>query len=880
MKAFRFLTTVVLIFLLALSQSHSEEILFHDDFDEGALSPNWQWLDPRDDSILTFSRPGWLEIKATSGNDLQPESNMNAPRLLYAKTVNGDFAIETSISAPKDGKFQSGGLLIWKDANHFLRFERGTWGADTAILQKREQGVFAHVADLFFEKDPTYLRIERRKDNYRAMLSEDGKDWREACSFDFQAGDPLRIGIHAVCMGLDLPPTVTDFDYFKLSRIGDETPYTRQSKTLSEKEAKEKQNSEAEKLLSRAREVLSKTASERQAKNKDIVTDPETGVRFKKKLVDERFDVVRNPYGVSLSPDGRFLYNATEYWVVPTEKGEPFKLLSEFHGDVLGGWSPDMKMFAFFNVAQSSLWVIPVSPDTSRPTGPPKRIVEKIFRAGKGRMGVRWSPDSKWIPFSSDREGNTDIWIASADGRELTRLTDDPLPEVEPRWSPDGKSIVYFKRRPNASEYEMWSIPAKGGSPEKLASTEPFSGVSCSPDGKWLGFRRRKRTEKGMIEEVALLRLSDMREFGLAIPEDVEKPVSWSPDSKQVIFFKTGYDWKSSLRLVNAYGGPWVELGKDQGLVAYEQIWTSDGERIITDGNTDCWWIIPTKGGSPVRLELNPEPKPRKFTFPSFSPDLTKSAYLTEDGILWVFPISIDQAKATGKPVEVGRKLVTKGPCSVSWSPDSKWVAFPCKTDGGMQICIGSTKGEKTRRLVELPGERKDFRGGISWSPDSRHIAYEDKDGIWVIPSSGGEPGHMLESEEIEDHAWSPDGKEIAFIEKSYISVVNVQTGEVRQIVDLKANNLGGENSWDLKWSPDGSRLAFISFRKPRYRAFVVSASGGDLRELAEDDPGDKYYLAWSPDGKKVSYNSDSYFKVRTGALWTMDVAELVSKME
>ena len=871
---------VLLLILLAFSQSHSEELLFHDNFDEGALSPSWQWFDPQDDSVLTFSQPGWLEIKAISGNDLQPKSNMNAPRLLYTEAVNGDFVMETSISAPKDGKFQSGGLLIWKDENHFLRFERGTWGADTAILQKREQGVFAHVADLFFEKDPTYLRIERRKDKYKALLSEDGKDWLEACSFDFQVGDPLRIGIHAVCMGIDLPPTVTDFDYFMLSRIGDETPYTTQSGVLSEKEAKEKQDSEAEKLLGRAREVLSKTASERRSKNKDLVTDPETGVTFRKKLVDERFDVIREPYGISLSPDARFLYDATEYWVVPTEEGEPFRILSEFRGDVLGGWSPDMRMFAFFSVVDSSLWVVPISPDTSRPTGAPKRIVEKVFRDGKGRMGVRWSPDSKWLPFPSDREGNADIWIVSPDGKELVRLTDDPMPETEPRWSPDGRSIIYFKRLPNDSEYEIWCIPPKGGSPEKLASTEPISGVSYSPDGKWLGFRRWKWTEKGRINEVALLRLSDMREFGVPIPEEVEKPIAWSPDSKQVIFFKTGYDWRSSLRVVNAYGGPWVELGKERGLVAYEQFWTSDGERIITDGDTDCWWIIPTKGGTPVRLELNPEPKPRKFTFPSFSPDLTKSAYLTEDGILWVFPISIDQAKATGEPVEAGRNLVTKGVCNVSWSPDSKWLAFPCRTDTSMEICIGSTKGGKTRPLVELPGERKEFRGGISWSPDSSHISYEDRDGIWVISSSGGKPEHLLKSQEIEGHAWSPGGKEIAFIEKSYISAFSVQTGDTRQIVDLKANDLDGESTWSLEWSPDGSRLGFIGLRKPRYRAFVVSASGTDLRELAEDDPGDKYYLAWSPDGKKVSYNSDSYFRVRTGALWTMHVAELVSKME
>ena len=120
----------LLITALLLSFSvkgYAEEVLFHDDFDEGVLSSSWEWFDPRDDSVLAFSRPGWLEIKAISGNDLQPRSNLNAPRLFYVEAASGDLALETSISAPRDGKFQSGGLLVWKDDDNFLRFEKGTW---------------------------------------------------------------------------------------------------------------------------------------------------------------------------------------------------------------------------------------------------------------------------------------------------------------------------------------------------------------------------------------------------------------------------------------------------------------------------------------------------------------------------------------------------------------------------------------------------------------------------------------------------------------------------------------------------------------------------------------------------------------------------------
>ena len=877
MRHLKVLIIGFLLILLTLSQAYGENILFHDDFDEGVLSSSWEWLDPKYDSVLTFSRPGWLEIKAISGNDLQPRSNLNAPRLLQAKAVSGDFAIETSISAPKNGRFQSGGLLIWKDEDNFLRFERGTWGADTVILQKREHGIFGHIVDLFFEENPAYLRMERRKSSYKALISEDKEKWQEVCSFNFEASDPLGVGIHAICMGIDLPPTITDFDYFKLSQIGDETPYITQAKMLSESERRRKQSSEEAKLLSRAREVLSKTASEREAENKDIIIDPETGVRFVKKLVDERLDVVSNPYGVVLSPDGRFLYGGSDYWVVPLKEGEPFKLITGFKGDLPGRWSPDMNKFTFYSVTQSSIWVVDVSPDTSKPTAPPKKIVENVFKETSW-MTPKWSPDSKWIAFLSDRAGNWKIWIVSPDGSNLTRLTDDPLGEGLWGWSPDGKSIAYPKKRPNAKSSDTWIIPAKGGEPEKLVTVENATGAEYSPDGKWLGFLTRQWTEKGLISGLTLLSLSNKREFAITIPEEIEKPVAWSMDSKQVIFFKTGYDWESRLMVINAYGGPFVELGKERELVAWSQHWTHDGEKIITDGETG-FWIIPTKGGASVKLEFTFDPKPIAFVVPSFSPDLTQSAYVSEDYSLWVLPISIDEAKATGEPVKMGENIAKKRPFGVRWSPDSKWIAFPSGEGESRDIWIASVKGGESRQLIKQPADKPAL--GWSWSPDGRDIAYEAKGGVWVVPSSGGEPRQLVESD-VGDHAWSPDGKEIAFIKKLSVSTVKVKTGEIKQILDLKAHNLDGEYAWDLEWSPDGKKLGFICSRnsESRYRIWFVSVPEGNLMELAEDDPGDKYYFSWSPDGKKVAYNSDRYFKVRTGTLWAVDVEEIVSKTE
>jgi len=54
-----------------------------------------------------------------------------------------------------------------------------------------------------------------------------------------------------------------------------------------------------------------------------------------------------------------------------------------------------------------------------------------------------WSPDAKWIAFSSGRSGTSDLWLISPDGKTLKQLTNSQAAETSPSWSPDGREIVY-----------------------------------------------------------------------------------------------------------------------------------------------------------------------------------------------------------------------------------------------------------------------------------------------------------------------------------------------------------------------------------------------------------------------------------------------------
>ena len=102
----------------------------------------------------------------------------------------------------------------------------------------------------------------------------------------------------------------------------------------------------------------------------------------------------------------------------------------------------------------------------------------------------QFSPEGKWIAFSSERSGTPEIWVAGADGLNLRRLTFfDGQCAGTPRWSPDGKRIV-FDARPPASKPSICVVPASGGQPVRLTNIEGDV-PSWSRDGAWIYFHSR-----------------------------------------------------------------------------------------------------------------------------------------------------------------------------------------------------------------------------------------------------------------------------------------------------------------------------------------------------------------------------------------------------
>ncbi len=77
-----------------------------------------------------------------------------------------------------------------------------------------------------------------------------------------------------------------------------------------------------------------------------------------------------------------------------------------------------------------------------------------------------WSPDGTKIAFTSDRDGNFEIYVMNADGRNPTRLTSDPATDNFPAWSPDGTKIAFDSRRDG--NFEIYVMNADGTNPTRL----------------------------------------------------------------------------------------------------------------------------------------------------------------------------------------------------------------------------------------------------------------------------------------------------------------------------------------------------------------------------------------------------------------------------
>lgn len=594
-----------------------------------------------------------------------------------------------------------------------------------------------------------------------------------------------------------------------------------------------------------------------------VFVDPQTGAEFRRiHTLSGKSDVIVG-LGGFLSPNGKYILS--EMTVIPLDGSAPFPL-SDKEG-WRGTWSPDGKKAAFY--AENAIWVIPVSPESGRPTGPAKKVLDGKYVF---QHPVNWSPDSMKIALPRrDDTTDGDIWVLSLEDGALTRLTDEPGYETNAFWLPDGKTVVYLTR---GLRFEIRSMPAMGGTPKTLVDMEVGELLSVSPDGKWLAYKDR--------QGLNLCRLADQRIFRIAPPDGVGTFHYWSKDGEKMLFCRSSYEWKSLLRIGSTSGGPTFQLARGVDLWPYQQTWTAAGDKIITHRANDSQLVmIPLSGGDPIPIELGAASKEEAKPL-VFSPDLKRVAFAVqrenENEDLYTVPVAMEVPATAGPPELVfsdwdRRQVLTQ----MSWSPDGQKIALIHQGD----LWLTSASAEKRVQLTKTP----EIEGGPKWSPLGDKILFnaEIKEGdtrLKVISASGGEAATLLNPSER--HCWFPDGKAVTVISGKKILSIPLDGGKPKAILDLGGKGFT-DRFWGLDWLPDGKHLAFMAEPEKKRGATslvcIASIETGEVIELAGDDAGWKDGFFVSPDGKWVSYYTDDFVKTRPAStLWEVKVGDLIKE--
>lgn len=625
------------------------------------------------------------------------------------------------------------------------------------------------------------------------------------------------------------------------------------TKLMVERVGQAKKNEEKRKVMSNAAD-------------KGVIVDPDTGVRYTKtRTFTGKNDVIGIPYGLNLSPNGKFLLHGG--LVIPLDSGDPFELVDMPVGR--GSWSPDGKKVAFYS--GDAICMVPVSPETGRPTGTVRKLLDGDYQL---QLNVSWSPDSERIVFVRSDKENRGIWTLSVRDGTLTQITDAGY---HPAWSPDGKSIAYAKGF-GSIRSSIWLSPAEGGASRKIAEPGGWF-LFWSADGKWILYKKGAK--------IHLLHLADEQKLEIVPPRGrVGRFFSWSPDGKRMLFYRSSYDYKLGRKVVSASGGPPLEIGRQIQIYGSLMVWSPDSKTITMQGGNkdggDVWWIIPLSGDDPFVLEMDVSVDGSPSPF-AVSPNVKKLAFAVDrdDGTedVFVVPISLKDARTTGPAVKVFDGLYrgagSTPDSTTSWSPDGNKLAVIHRDD----VWIASSNGDKPVQITETP-ETKGYPG---WSPDGKMINYlvrsgKDKDVVYVVPASGGKPTKILGAHFA--GVWSPDSKELAGVSDGLISIIPIAGGETHEIAKLK--DLGLDEVLWLRWSPDGKYIACVGDHTVKGLSgpiFVIPVEGGKPTMLVTDDDSSKYLLSWSPDGKWIAYNSEREVKVRPeGTMWETDLEEFLKK--
>lgn len=316
---------------------------------------------------------------------------------------------------------------------------------------------------------------------------------------------------------------------------------------------------------------------------------------------------------VAWSPDGKWIAftrlfgdTARDLFVIPSLGGAPHQLT--FDRVPMGGfaWTPDSAelIFASNRLGQTNhLWRIRAY------GGAPSSVDTQTHNAIEPAISL---PGNRLV----FREGYADsnIWEYSAEGPAGTPASFSRSPKClicasvlqdTPRFSPDGRKIVFVSRR--TAYDEIWVADRDGAFPIQLTSTGSFPGSPrWSPDGHWIVFDAQKEGNP----HIFVISAEGGSPRQLTTGTSKESTPAWSHDGRW-IYFSATRDGRARVWKVPFDGGDAVVVTKGSG---GESIESQDGKRLYYWGEGGRLWSVPVAGGTEEMVpEMRDVPRTRAW---------------------------------------------------------------------------------------------------------------------------------------------------------------------------------------------------------------------------------------------------------------------------
>ena len=523
----------------------------------------------------------------------------------------------------------------------------------------------------------------------------------------------------------------------------------------------------------------------------------------------------------------------------------------------------------------------------------------------------RFSPNGKYISFTSDAEGGNNLWVMTADGKNAKSITKEKYRLLNNAvWTPDGKSLVarkHFTSTRSVGAGEMWQYPLTGTSGLKLTKRkndqQDVNDPSISSDGKYLyyaedmypgGFFQYNKDPNKQIYVIKQYNFKTGKTKQITGgPGGAARPVV-SKNGKLLAFvkrvraksvlyiheFETGKEWPVYHELSKDQQEAWAVFG-----VYPHFTWLKNNKDIIIWSNGKIIKInIDSKKVTNIPFQVNEKLKlakthrvKRNVFEKTFTSKMIKNVQTSPDGKLIVFS-SLGHVYKKELPNGTPQRItnLTDFEAEPSFSPDGKSIVFVTWNDENLgAIYSSNTNGTNLKKLTSKKGIFRtpsfDNTGTkITYRKESGNgdqgFDYSKKTGIYIMNSNGKNAKKISNSGEFP--VFSPNNKRVYFqtggsfmggLTKRLKSIDLNGKNEKSHFVSKLANRL--VPSKDFKW------ISFIHLHKLYVAPFVLN--GGEINldgntksfkvESLSKNAG--INLHWSDGSKKVHWTlGDTYF--------------------